>query len=315
MRADQTKVFVFLAIGGGLLALGAGAALPGSVPPTYNVAVQDGVPSEWADLSPEARDVVRAALDESNSVNATFEQSGANASARFGPYPDDLPPIGIDQTESSRTVIERNGSLLVFSAREVGYTDGDTRTVAISAADLTETLRIGPEDLSAHERAVIDRASTADEPVGFYTQRPQALSDGLDVSPGGLLTLAVADADLFVFADDDGYRTVVVSEPATFLPTHDALTVALAFGALATVPAVTLFGRRRLGWPSTAAAAVAVAVLPVAFLRIAAVGSPAFLLSRLQEGLHFVALPAVGALVCVGVIWTHRTSRPERDGP
>lgn len=310
---DRSRTLLILAAAGGLLALGAGAALPGSVSPTYNVAVDDTGPPEWEDLSPEAKTVVRTGLEAPGSVNVTFDRSGSygNGTTEFGPYPDDLPQPGIDQTRPSRMVIERDGTVLVFSAEFVGG-----RTLAISAVDRTDTARIQRETLSPHARTVIDVAA-ANGSAAFYTDRPPALEEGLDVTPDSLLVLVVPDADLFVLADGDDYRTVVVSSPSNLVPLGPVLTLAVVFGSLATVPAVALLGARRVGWPLATAAGVAVAVVPVVAFRLVAVGPSALLGRRLQEMAHLVVLPAIGALVCVGVVWAWQTGsdrQPAEDG-
>lgn len=300
---NRSRTLIILAAAGGLLALGAGAALPGSVSLTYSVAVDDTGPPEWEDLSPEAKTVVRTGLEAPGSVNVTFGRSGSygNGTTEFGPYPDDLPQPDIDQTEPSRMVIERDGTVLVFSAEFVGG-----GTLAISAVDRTDTARIRRETLSPHARTVLDVAA-ANGSAAFYTDRPPALEEGLDVTPNSLLVLVVSDADLFVLADGDDYRTVVVSSPSNLVPLGPALTLAVVLGSLATVPAVALLGARRVGWPLATAAGVAVAVLPVVAFRIVAVGPSALLGRRLQEMTHLVVLPAIGALLCVGAVRTLRT--------
>lgn len=315
---DGTKVLIVLAVVGGLLALGAGAALPGSVSPTYNVAVSDTGPTQWENLSPEAQVVVRTALEAPGSVDASFSESGSygNNTTEFGPYPNDLPQPDIDQTEPSRMVIERDGAVLVFSAGIAGDPETGGRTLAISAVDRTDSARIQRETLSPHARTVIDVAA-ANGSAAFYTDRPPTLEEGLDVTPDSLLVLVVSDADLFVLADGDDYRTVVVSSSSNWVPLGPVLTPAVVLGSLATVPAVALFGSRRVGWPLATAAGVAVAVVPVVAFRLVAVGPSPLLGRRLQEMAHLVVLPAIGALVCVGVVWTWQTGsdrQPAEDG-
>jgi len=203
--------------------------------------------------------------------------------------------------------------VLVFSAGLVGGS-----TVGISAVDRTDTARIQRENLSPHARTVLDVAA-ANGSAAFYTDRPPAFEEGLDATPDSLLALVVADADLFVVADGDGndhdHRTVVVSAPTDFLSFGRALTPAVVFGSLATVPAVALFGSRRVGWPLATAAGVAVAVVPVVAFRIVAVGPSALLVRRLQEMAHLIVLPGIGALLCVGAVWTWRTGgdRPQAE--
>jgi hypothetical protein len=291
---DRSRTLLILAAAGGLLALGAGAALPGSVSPTYNVAVDDTGPPEWEDLSPEAKTVVRTGLEAPGPVNVTFERSGSygNGTTEFGPYPDDLPHPDIDQTGPSRMVIERDGTVLVFSAEFVGG-----GTLAVGATDRTDTARIQRETLSPHARTVLDVAA-ANGSAAFYTDRPPALEAGLDVTPDSLLV-------------------VVVSSPSSWVPLGPVLTPVVVFGSLAAVPAVALVGARRVGWPLATAAGVAVAVLPVVVFRLVAVGPSPLLGRRLQEMPHLVVLPAVGALLCVGVVWTWQTGshrQPAADG-
>jgi len=304
----ESRIVVAAAVVGAPLALVAGAALPGLVTPEYQVAADATGPSEWENLSPEAKAVVRTALAASGPVNATFGASGSygNNTTEFGPYPDDLPQFDVDQIEPSRMVIERNGTVYVFSARFVGGPGGGT--VAVDVVNRTDTARIRRGDLSPHGRTVLNVAET-DGAAAFYTDRPPAFEDGLDATPDGLLVLAVADADLFVVADGDTHRTVVVSRPTDFTPLGSALTLAVVAGSLATVPAVALFGARRLGWSLATVAGVAVAVLPVVLARIAAVGPPSLLVRRFRGLSHLVVLPAVGALVCVFVVRT----RARRD--
>ncbi|MBB6646960.1 hypothetical protein [Halobellus ruber] len=308
---DRSGTLIILAAAGGLLALGAGAALPGSVSPTYNVAVDDTGPPEWEDLSPEAKTVVRTGLEAPGAVNVTFAESGSygNGTTEFGLYPDDLPRPDIDQSEPSRMVIDRDGAVLVFSAEFVGG-----GTLAISAVDRTDTVLLRRGNLSPHGRTVLDVAA-ANGSAAFYTDRPPALEDGLDATPDSLLALVVSDADLFVLADGDDYRTVVVSSPSNWIPLGPVLTPAVVLGSLATVPAVALFGSRRVGWPLATAAGVAAAVLPVVAFRIVAVGPSALLGRRLQEMAHLVVVPAIGALLCVGVVrgWQTANDRPRAE--
>jgi hypothetical protein len=307
---DRARLLVVLAAAGGLVALGAGAALPGAVAPEYRVAVSDAGPTEWEELSPEAKTVVRTALSTPGAGgNVTFDESGTygnDTTTDFGPYPDDLPALDVDQTAPSRMVIERDGAVIVFSVGFVGGPEEAGGAVAIGAVDRTDTARLRYDDLPPHGRTVLDVAA-ADGSAAFYTDRPSALEDGLDVTPDSLLALVVADADLFVVADSDSHRTVVVSTPSTWVPLGAALTPAVVLGSLATVPAVALFGARRAGWPLATAAGVAVAVLPVVYFRIVAVGPPALVVRRLREMAGLAVLPAVGALVCVGAVRVWRT--------
>lgn len=311
---DRRSIVLAAAVIGGLLALVSGAALSGSVPPEYRVVVDATGPTEWEHLSPEAKAVVRTALAASGPVDVTFGASGSygNNTTDFGSYPDDLPQFDVDQTEPSRTVIERNGTVYVFSAGFVGGPDGGT--VAVDIANRTDAAKIRRGDLSPHGRTVLDVAET-DGAAAFYTDRPSAFEDGLDATPDSLLALAVSDADLFVVADGGTHRTVVVSSPSTFASPGGALTLAVVVGSLATVPALALFGARRVGRSLATAAGVAVAVLPIALARIVAVGPSALLVRRFRELSHLVVLPAVGALVCVGVVrmWVRRDRSPTDD--
>ena len=313
---DGTRIVV-VAVVGSLLALGAGAALPGSVSPEYNVAVDATGPPEWEHLSPEAKTVVRTALAApgSETVNVTFDASGGygnNTTTAFGPYPDDLPQFDVDQIEPSRMVIERDGAVIVFSVGFVGGPEVAGGPIGISAVDRTDTARIRRDDLSPHGRTVLDLAA-ANGSATFYTDRPPAFEEGLDATPDSLLALVVSDADLFVVSDGDSHRTVIVSTASSWVPLGAVLTPAVVLGSLATVPAVALFSARRVGWPLATAAGVAVAVLPVVVFRIATVGPTALLVRRLQGMAHLVVLPAIGALVCVAAVRTWATDR--EDGP
>lgn len=84
---------------------------------------------------------------------------------------------------------------------------------------------------------------------------------------------------------------------------------------LGSLAAVALYGARRVGWPLATAAGVAVAVLPVVYFRIVAVGPPALVVHRLREMAGLAVLPAVGALVCVGAVrvWWMGSDRPRPD--